>query len=633
MAKYQEVWLKSVKDPEIYWGEASQKVYWKKKWEKVLDRSREPFYRWFVEGETNLCYNAIDRHCQAGRANELALIWESPETNQRKTFTFQELYQEINRFAYLLRELGIKKGDRIIIYLPMVPEALIAMFACVRIGAIHSVVFAGFSYEALADRINDAKPKLLLCAEASKRKGKEVRLKEIVDRAIEVSEFKPEKVIVLDRGIIPWKKVSARDLVWDELLEKVPRDAKLEPVWLESNELSYILYTSGTTGKPKGVVRDTGGHLVALSDSMEKIYGIKAGDVYWSTSDIGWVVGHSYIIYGPLIAGATTVMFEGTPDSPNPGIWWEVVERYKVNVMFSAPTAFRILRKFPEKWLKEHDLSSLRYLFLAGEPLDEFTWKWATETLGKTVIDHYWQTETGWAILGNHAGLELLPIKPGSPTKPCMGWSLKVVNEKGEELPKGTKGFLVAESPIPPGTLQTIWGDDEKFVETYWRQYPGKLLYHSGDYAIEDKDGYFFMLGRADEVINVAGHRLGTREVEEVISGHKAVAEASAIGVKDEIKGEAISAFVVLKEGINPSPELKKEIINLVREKIGAVAAPRDLEFVKMLPKTRSGKVMRRVLKGIVEGAKLGDLSTIEDGASLDEIQRAVEASGLKIKE
>ena len=632
MGKYQEVWERSIKDPEGYWGEAAEKVYWKKKWTKVLDKSKEPFYRWFVGGETNLCYNAVDRHL-AKKADQAAIIWESPETNSRKTYTFKELYQEVNRFAYLLKELGVKKGDRIIIYLPMVPESIFAVLACVRIGAVHSVVFAGFSYEALADRINDAQPRLLICAEAGKRKGKEVRLKDIVDRSLEASTFKPEKVIVLDRGIASWKKVEGRDLVWQELMKKVPLDATVDPVWLESNEPSYILYTSGTTGKPKGVVRDTGGYLVALSDSMEKIYGIKDGDVYWSTSDIGWVVGHSYIIYGPLIAGVPTVMFEGTPDNPNPGIWWEVVERYKVNVVFSAPTAFRMLRKFPEKWFKDHDLSSLRYLFLAGEPLDEYTYQWATSALGKPVIDHYWQTETGWAILGNHAGLELLPVKPGSPTKPCMGWQLQVVDEKGTQLPRGTKGFLIAIPPIPPGCLMTIWGDDEKFVETYWKNYPGKLLYHSGDFAIEDKDGYFFMLGRADEVINVAGHRLGTREVEEVINSHSKVAEVSAIGVKDEIKGEAIAAFVVVKEGVVTDDALKKEILNVVRDKIGAVALPRDLEFVKMLPKTRSGKVMRRVLKAICEGAKLGDLSTIEDGASLDEIKRAVEGSGLKVKE
>jgi len=632
MGKYQEVWERSIKDPEGYWGEAAEKVYWKKKWTKVLDKSKEPFYRWFVGGETNLCYNAVDRHL-AKKADQAAIIWESPETNSRKTYTFKELYQEVNRFAYLLKELGVKKGDRIIIYLPMVPESIFAVLACVRIGAVHSVVFAGFSYEALADRINDAQPRLLICAEAGKRKGKEVRLKDIVDRSLEASTFKPEKVIVLDRGIASWKKVEGRDLVWQELMKTVPLDVKVDPVWLESNEPSYILYTSGTTGKPKGVVRDTGGYLVALSDSMEKIYGIKDGDVYWSTSDIGWVVGHSYIIYGPLIAGVPTVMFEGTPDNPNPGIWWEVVERYKVNVVFSAPTAFRMLRKFPEKWFKDHDLSSLRYLFLAGEPLDEYTYQWATSALGKPVIDHYWQTETGWAILGNHAGLELLPVKPGSPTKPCMGWQLQVVDEKGTQLPRGTKGFLIAIPPIPPGCLMTIWGDDEKFVETYWKNYPGKLLYHSGDFAIEDKDGYFFMLGRADEVINVAGHRLGTREVEEVINSHSKVAEVSAIGVKDEIKGEAIAAFVVVKEGVVTDDALKKEILNVVRDKIGAVALPRDLEFVKMLPKTRSGKVMRRVLKAICEGAKLGDLSTIEDGASLDEIKRAVEGSGLKVKE
>jgi len=631
MGNYQESWERSIKDPEGYWGEVAEKLFWKKRWTRVLDRSREPFYRWFVGGETNLCYNAIDRHL-AAKASRPAIIWESTEMNARRVLTYKEFHKEVNRFAFLLKKMGVKKGDRIIIYMPMIPEALVAMLACVRIGAIHGVVFAGFSYESLADRINSAQPKLLLCADASKRKGKEVRLKDIVDRALEFAEAKPEKVIMFDRGISSCKKVAGRDLIWQELMSSIPENAAVEPEWLESSDPSYVLYTSGTTGKPKGVVRDTAGYMVALVDSMEKIYGTRDGDVYWSTSDIGWVVGHSYIVYAPLLMGLTTVMYEGTPDNPNPGIWWDIVERNKVAVVFSAPTAFRMLRKFPEKWFREHDLSSLRYLFLAGEPLDEFTYQWATHALGKPVVDHYWQTETGWAILSNFAGLELLPIKPGSPTKPCMGWNLEVVNEKGETVPRGTKGFLVAHPPLPPGMMETVWGEDEKYVETYWKNYP-KPLYHTGDYSIQDQDGYFFMLGRADEVINVAGHRLGTREVEEVISSHAAVAEVSAIGVKDEIKGEAIAAFVVVKENIKPDAGLRKELINLVRDKIGAVASPRDLEFVKVLPKTRSGKVMRRVLKAICEGAKLGDLSTIEDGASLDEIKRAVEGSGLKVKE
>jgi len=631
MGKYQESWERSIKDPESYWGEVAEKLYWKKRWTKVLDRSREPFNRWFVGGLTNICYNAIDRHL-ASKGDRAAIIWESTEMNQRRVLSYKEFHREVNRFAFLLKKMGVKKGDRIIIYMPMIPESLVAMLACVRIGAIHGVVFAGFSYEALADRINSAQPKLLLCADAGKRKGKEVRLKDIVDRSLDAAEFKPEKVILFDRGISSWKKVEGRDLVWQELMKEVPEDAQVEPEWLESSEPSYVLYTSGTTGKPKGVVRDTAGHMVALVDSMEKIYGTRDGDVYWSTSDIGWVVGHSYIVYAPLLMGLTTLMYEGTPDTPNPGIWWDIVERNKVAVIFSAPTAFRMLRKFPDKWFREHDLSSLRYLFLAGEPLDEFTYQWATQALGKPVIDHYWQTETGWAIIGNFAGLELLPIKPGSPTKPCMGWKLEVVNEKGEQVPAGAKGFLVAHPPLPPGMMKTVWGEDQKYVETYWKNYP-KPLYHTGDYSIQDKDGYFFMLGRADEVINVAGHRLGTREIEEVISGHAAVAEVSAIGVKDEIKGEAIAAFVVVKENVKTDAALQKELINLVRDKIGAVASPRDLEFVKMLPKTRSGKVMRRVLKAICEGAKLGDLSTIEDGASLDEIKRAVEGSGIKVKE
>jgi propionyl-CoA synthetase len=626
---YDELHKMSVEDPEGFWGGCAEHLFWYKKWDKVLDDTNSPFYRWFVGGKTNICYNAVDRHALGKKRGSAAIIWESPTTGQSRILTYYQLYKEVNQFSGVLKNLGVKKGDRVIIYLPMVPEAVIAMLSCVRIGAIHSVVFGGFSTESLADRINDAEPKLLICAEAGSRKGKEVPLKKIVDAGLEAATAKVEKVIVLDRGIGDPNLKKDRDILWSDALDKYS-EKYVEPEQLDSTDPSYILYTSGTTGKPKGVVRDTGGYMVALHASMGQIYDVGEGDVYWSTSDIGWVVGHSYIVYGPLLKGVPTVMFEGTPDHPNPGIWWDVVEKYGITTIFSAPTALRILRKFPEKWFKERDLSSIKYFFMAGEPLDEPTYQWATDNLGTKVIDHYWQTESGWPMLTNMPGVEFLPIKPGSPTKPAMGYHFLVVNEAGEEMPRGEKGFMVAEGPIPPGTLMTIWGDDERYKESYWDSYPGKNYYHTGDFAIEDEDGYFWMLGRADEVLNVAGHRLGTREVEEVLSGHPKVAETSVIGVADEVKGEGIFAFVVLKADVEPSDVIHGELIKLIREKIGPVATPKELRFIKMLPKTRSGKIMRRVIKAMAEGKDLGDLSTIEDGATVDEIAKALKDAGVK---
>jgi propionyl-CoA synthetase len=620
---YEELHKMSVEDPDAFWSGAAEYLHWYKKWDKVLDDSNPPFYRWFKGGKTNICYNAVDRHALGDKRGMAAIIWESPTTGQSRTLTYFQLYREVNQFAGVLKNLGIKKGDRVIIYLPMVPEAAVAMLACVRIGAIHSVVFGGFSVESLADRINDAAPKLLICAEAGSRKGKEVPLKKMVDDALDHATHKLDNVIVLDRGIGDPNLKKGRDILWADAV-KEHGELYVKPEELDSTDPSYILYTSGTTGKPKGVVRDTGGYMVALHNSMGQIYDVGEGDVYWSTSDIGWVVGHSYIVYGPLLKGVPTVMFEGTPDHPDPGIWWKVVEKYGITTIFSAPTALRILRKFPEKFFKERDLSTIKYFFMAGEPLDEPTYQWATDNLKTKVIDHYWQTESGWPMLTNMPGVEFLPIKPGSPTKPAMGYKFMVVDEMGDEIPKGEKGFFVAEGPIPPGTLMTIWGDDERYKETYWGTYPGKNYYHTGDFAIEDEDGYFWMLGRADEVLNVAGHRLGTREVEEVLSGHPKVAETSVIGVKDELKGEGIFAFVVLKADAEPSDKLHKELIDLVRAKIGPVATPKELRFIKMLPKTRSGKIMRRVMKAIAEGRELGDLSTIEDGATVEEVSKAL---------
>lgn len=622
---YQNVYQQSIENSDAFWAEKAEELHWYRKWDKVLDDTRTPFYRWFSGGKTNLCYNAVDRHALGKKRGQAAIIWESSETGKSRILTYYELYKEVNRFAGVLKNLGVGKGDRVLIYLPMAVEAAIAMLACLRIGAIHSVVFAGFSYDSLAGRIDDAEPKVVLVADAGRRGGKDIPLKPIVDKALEKANHRVSHCIVLNRGLVDVEMKEGRDLDWHQALEELCENY-VEPEQLESSDPSYILYTSGTTGKPKGVVRDTGGYSVALHNSMGQIYDCHDGDVYFSTSDIGWVVGHSYIIYGPLLKGVTTVMYEGTPIYPDPSVWWRIVEKYGVTHIFSAPTAVRILKKFPEKHIKDHDLSSLKYMFLAGEPLDESTWQWARDTFGVQIIDHYWQTETGWPMLSNMPGVEALPIKPGSPTKPVVGYKIKVVDQDGEQLPAGQKGFLVVEPPLAPGNLLTVWGDDERYKQSYFGFFKDKLLYMTGDYGIEDEDGYFWVLGRADEVINVAGHRLGTREVEEVISSHPAVAEGTAIGVKDEVKGQAIVCLVILKLDQEPDEQIAQEIINLIREKIGAVATPREVKFVKMLPKTRSGKIMRRVIKAAVEGENIGDLSTLEDEASIEEVEKAVES-------
>lgn len=626
---YDEVYSRSITDPEGFWGEEAMRLHWFKRPDRVLDASRFPFFRWFPGGETNLAYNALDRHVRAGRGEKPAIIWESPEAGRGSVLTYGEVLREVNRFAAVLRGLGVRKGDRVLVYMPMVPEALIAVLACVRVGAIHSVVFAGFSGEALAHRIEDSQAKVVVTADAGLRKGKAVELKRIVDRAMELASTDVEHVVVLDRGLVPWDSVPGRDVRWDEAMAEVGQ-AEVPAVPVGSADPSYILYTSGTTGKPKGVVRDTGGYMVALHTSMRLIYGCGPDDVFWSTSDIGWVVGHSYIIYGPLLYGITTVVYEGTPDSPHPGIWWEIAAKHGVTVLFSAPTAMRMLRKYPPSWVERYDLSRLRHVFLAGEPLDEPTYHWAVETLKRPVVDHYWQTESGWPMITNHMGLPPLPFKPGSPTKAAIGWNLSVVDERGEPKPPGERGFLVAHPPLPPGALQTLWGDDTRYVDSYWNYFAkhGRRLYFTGDYAIQDEDGYFRLLGRADEVINVAGHRMGTREVEEVVSAHPAVAEVSAVGVADEVKGEAIAVFVVLKKGVEETEKLHGELVSLIRENIGPIATPKVLRVVPRLPKTRSGKVMRRVLKALCEGKAMGDLSTIEDGASVDEVRAALEELG-----
>ncbi|RRR71853.1 MAG: acetate--CoA ligase [Candidatus Viridilinea halotolerans] len=624
---YAELHRRSIEDPEGFWGELAEELHWYKRWDKVLDASKAPFYRWFVGGETNLCYNAVDRHALGSRRGQAALIWESPEVGQSRTLTYFELFREVNKLAGVFHSLGVRKGDRVIIYMPMVPEAIFSMLACARLGAIHSVVFGGFSITSLASRIDDAEPVLIVTADAGIRKGIPVPLKEIVDRSLEAADSDSVRdVLVLNRGLVSCEMKKGRDLDWAEQLEK--RGVQyIEPTPVLATDPLYILYTSGTTGKPKGVVRDTGGYMVALHASMSHIYNCGDGDVYWSTSDIGWVVGHSYIVYAPLLKGVPTVVYEGRPDHPDPGVWWRVIEKYGVTHVFTAPTALRALRKFPDQWMKNADISSMRIIYAAGEPLDAPTYEWASSVLNVPVIDHYWQTESGWSMLTNPVGVEMLPIKPGSPTKPAFGHNLEVVDADGNPIPLGEKGFMIDHGPLPPGMLMTLWNDDDRFLKSYWEHFKGKQVYMTGDYAIQDEDGYFWMLGRADEVLNVSGHRLGTREIEEAVSGHAAVAEAAVVGVRHELKGEGVLVLAVLKQHIAPAERdgVSRGITQLVRERIGAIATPDAIHFVNMLPKTRSGKIMRRVIRAVYQGDNIGDLSTIEDDATVDMVREAVD--------
>ena len=629
MSKYADVHARSLNDREGYWAEQAALVDWHEQPKKILDYSRPPFARWFAGGTTNLCHNAVDRWL-ATRAEQAALIYISTETGEEQTYSFRQLHAEVNRCAAMLQSLGVAKGDRVLIYMPMIPQAAFAMLACARIGAIHSVVFGGFASHSLATRIDDARPKVIVAADAGSRAGKVVPYKGLLDEALGLSKHPPAKVLLYDRKLAPMPLQAGRDVDW-ETLRAGQMDAQVPCVWLESSEPSYILYTSGTTGKPKGVQRDTGGYAVALAASMRDIFDCKAGETYFSTSDIGWVVGHSYIIYGPLIAGMATIMYEGTPLRPDAGILWKIVQDYKVAVMFSAPTAIRVLKKQDPTYLKKYDLSSLRALFLAGEPLDEPTAKWIADALGKPIIDNYWQTETGWPILSLCNGVEKATSKFGSPGKVVYGYDVKLIDESnGEELTEpGQKGVVVIEGPLPPGCMQTVWRDDARFVSTYWKSIPGRLVYSTFDWGIRDADGYYFILGRTDDVINVAGHRLGTREIEESISSHPSVAEVAVIGVADALKGQVAMAFVVLKDAAlanTPADALKLEglIMKTVDEQLGAVARPSRVRFVGVLPKTRSGKLLRRAIQAVCEQRDPGDLTTMEDPAALQQIRDLV---------
>jgi propionyl-CoA synthetase len=625
---YAEFYQQSIDDPETFWASQAELIDWHQPFSQVLDYSRPPFARWFVGGKTNLCHNAVDRWLDK-QGDKPALIAISTETNSEKVYTFRELHAEVNRVAAMMQSLGVGRGDRVLVYMPMIAEAAFTMLACARIGAIHSVVFGGFAANSLATRIDDAKPKLIVCADAGSRAGKIVTYKDLLDDAIEKARHKPSHVLLVDRGLAPMYMLDGRDVAYAALREQ-HMDAQVPVSWLESNETSYILYTSGTTGKPKGVQRDVGGYAVALATSMKNIFCGNPGETYFSTSDVGWVVGHSYTVYGPLIGGMATVMYEGLPIRPDAGIWWSIVEKYKVTRMFSAPTAVRVLKKQPPEFMKKYDVSSLKALYLAGEPLDGTTSEWISSTLGVHVIDNYWQTETGWPILSVAKGVDDKPTRLGSPGVPMVGYKVKLLNEStGKECGTNEKGVVVLDGPLPPGCMQTVYGDDERFVKTYWSNFSTEQVYSTFDWGIRDEDGYYFILGRTDDVINVAGHRLGTREIEESISSHPNVSEVAVVGIEDKLKGQAAVAFVILKNA-DPvaTPQgrlaLEGEIMATVDKHLGAVGRPARVYFVTLLPKTRSGKLLRRSIQALCEGRDAGDLTTLEDPASLQQIKEAI---------
>ncbi len=627
MANYREFHRRSIEERDAFWAEQAKLVHWHKPFGKVLEYSRPPFAKWFVGGETNLCYNAVDRHL-AARAKQKALVYVSTEVDEEKSFTFEELHREVQRTAAMMQSLDVRKGDRVIIYMPMIPEACFAILACARLGAVHSVVFGGFAAASLAARIDDARPSLMITADGGSRMGKVVLYKALVDESIRLAKHPPQKVLIYRRGLdAKMPATPGRDVDWKELAAKHD-GAQLPCTWLESSEPSYILYTSGTTGRPKGVQRDVGGYAVALASSMKLIYCGNPGETMFTTSDIGWVVGHSYIIYGPLIAGMTTIMYEGVPVRPDAGIWWKLVEKYKASVMFSAPTAIRVLKKHDPAYLRKYDVSSLRHLFLAGEPLDEPTHRWISEAIGIPVIDHYWQTETGWPILSAVPGVEKTPIKLGSPSFPVYGYDLRLLRESdASEAGADEKAVVAIVPPLPPGCMTTIWGDDERYVKTYFSTFSKKRVYSTFDWGIRDKDGYYFILGRTDDVINVAGHRLGTREIEEAINMHPNIAECAVVGVEDPLKGQMPLAFAVAKTAVEDGKKLEKEVMETVDKQLGAIGRPRAVHFVTLLPKTRSGKTLRRSIQALAEGRDPGDLTTIEDPGALEQIRNALRES------
>ncbi|KAA3625277.1 MAG: propionyl-CoA synthetase [Proteobacteria bacterium] len=624
---YQSVHTRSIEQPEAFWAEAAESIDWYRKWDKVLDDSDAPFYRWFAGGQMNTCHNALDRHVENGRADQAALIYDSPVTGRQDTYTFSRLRDEVARFAGVLAALGVGKGDRVVIYMPMVPEAAISMLACARLGAIHSVVFGGFAASELAVRIDDATPKAVVSASCGIEPGRVVAYKPLLDAAIEQAKHKPGHTVILQRPQCEAAMVEGRDLDWEtQMAAAEPADC----VPVDATDPLYILYTSGTTGQPKGVVRDNGGHAVALNWTMKNIYGANPGEVFWAASDVGWVVGHSYIVYAPLLAGCTTVMFEGKPvGTPDAGVFWRVIAEHGVRVMFTAPTAFRAIKKEdPQgKLLADYDLSGLRTLFLAGERTDPDTLHWAQDKLGIPVIDHWWQTETGWAICSNCMGIEELPVKDGSPTMPAPGWDLRVLDEGGNEVAPGEIGALVAKLPLPPGTFPTLWNARQRHFDSYLREYPG--YYSTADAGVIDEDGYVFVMARTDDIINVAGHRLSTGAMEEVLADHPEVAECAVTGVADSLKGQMPLGFLVLNAGSESDPDqVVKEVVQMVRERIGPVAAFKQALVVGRLPKTRSGKILRGTIRQIADGEEWKMPATIDDPAILDEIADALAGAG-----
>ncbi len=616
---YDAVYTRWLNDPENFWAEAAAAVHWDKMWDRVLDDSRPPFYRWFPGGFVNTCYNALDRHVESGRADQSALIYDSPVTETVQTFTYRELLDQVARFAGVLSAQGVQKGDRVIIYMPMVPEAIVAMLACARIGAIHSVVFGGFASHELANRITDARPKVIISASCGIEVGRIVPYKPLLDKAIEFAAVKPERCIIVQRPQEKASMIAGRDLDW---LEEMARAKPAGCIPVRATDPLYILYTSGTTGMPKGIVRDNGGHLVALQWSMQHIYGVEPGEVYWAASDVGWVVGHSYIVYAPLFNGNTTVLYEGKPvGTPDAGAFWRVVSQHGVKVLFTAPTAFRaIKREDPNgECMLKYDLSGFRTLFLAGERCDPDTLLWAQKQLGVPVIDHWWQTETGWPIGANCLGLGMLPVKPGSCTKAVPGYDVRVLADDGGEVPPTQIGSIAIKLPLPPGCLPTLWNNDEGYRKAYLARFPGYYL--TGDAGYEDEDGYLWVMTRTDDIINVAGHRLSTGALEEVLSSHPDVAECAVLGVADEIKGEIPLGLIVLKAGARRSDgEIVGETVQMVRERIGAVASFKIATVVKRLPKTRSGKILRGTIKKIADGVDYQVPPTIDDPLILDEI-------------
>ncbi|MBU0675402.1 MAG: propionyl-CoA synthetase [Proteobacteria bacterium] len=627
MGKYSDLFTQSINDPESFWGEAAEQIDWYRKWDRVIDNTNPPFFRWFTGGEMNTCHNAVDRHVENGRGDQVAIIYDSPVTDTIKKYTYRELLDLTANFAGVLKGLGVSKGDTVIIYMPMIPQAAVAMLACARLGAIHSVVFGGFAAHELAIRIDHSKPKVIVCASGAIEGKKILEYKPLIDKAIELSDHKPEKCVVFQRSQVSATLKPGRDYDWQELV-KTAEPAPCVPV--AATDPLYILYTSGTTGMPKGVVRDNGGHAVALNWSMDNIYNTRAGDVFWAASDVGWVVGHSYIIYGPLIKGCTTIIYEGKPiGTPDPGAFWRVISEHNVKVLFTAPTAFRAIKKEDPtgSYTKKYDLSCFKYLFLAGERLDPDTYHWATEILKVPVIDHWWQTETGWPIAANCMGIEPLPIKPGSPTVPVPGYDVRILDDAGHELPAGREGNVVIKLPLPPGTLPTLWLDDEKYKKSYLSHFKG--YYTTSDGGYKDEDGYVYVMGRMDDVINVAGHRLSTGAMEEVIATHPGVAECAVFGVHDSIKGQIPIGLVVLKAGVDIEPStMTADLVGMIRNEIGPIACYKETSIVKRLPKTRSGKILRGTMRAIADGREYRMPSTIDDPTILTEITETLGGMG-----